>query len=733
MPTVLPSRIEAVSVHRDGALITRIADLSGVEGAYPSLVRLGDLPLALDDGSVRAEVRAEQGAPPQAVEVALSLSPPEADETRTPATDVALLAARHALALAEEEVARLETTLERLKELAPVARPQPAEGEPPAPAPVSERLELLAFRSAQARRVLGSLQEARAVRSDAKRDLDREQARHERQTSDRQAREHELRKAATVRLHGGDGGQATLVIHYTVPGACWVPSYALRLEPTLDRAWLEVRAMVAQRSGEDWAGVRLTLCTAALQAWTELPELRALRIGRAQDSPTRRGFRAAPQGALALLGDYEAAFESHGAVALEPMPSQEPPPEPEPSVGDIEVEITMALSMEDAELEDNARRRRGQGAPRTMHKRGPPPAPAAPPMPAPAPPMRGAQMMSAKKGGIFAGLGASRAAASGSFEEEEQAVDFDGWDEQTPDVVEPALAIGDALLDYGTLRLQGARASDRLRLTPASRQDLLLGPRAAADLARSERWLAQASRTRHKAMSVSEQPPPARHVRVTSQDGFDFAWTADHTLNLPSDGAFHGVEVTRRDGPCRAHHICVPREGAEVFRQVRMDNPLQAPLLPGPMDVFVGESWRVTADVAATPVGGAMEVGLGVEQAIKVARNVRYREEVAGLLSPVQVLTTEVEVQVDNRLATPALVEVRERLPVVREGEDEIEIAEREVRPTWERWEQPESDLLGGRCWQVRLAPGERQTLQATWVVQIPKNHELVGGNRREG
>ena len=58
-----------------------------------------------------------------------------------------------------------------------------------------------------------------------------------------------------------------------------------------------------QLSGEDWAGVRLRLSTAAAQDWTELPELRSLRIGRVQ--PRRRvSFRPPPEGGDELFADH---------------------------------------------------------------------------------------------------------------------------------------------------------------------------------------------------------------------------------------------------------------------------------------------------------------------------------------------------------------------------------------------------------------------------------------------
>ncbi|MEI7447386.1 MAG: DUF4139 domain-containing protein, partial [Burkholderiales bacterium] len=91
------------------------------------------------------------------------------------------------------------------------------------------------------------------------------------------------------------------------------------------QADLQMRAVVAQRTGEDWRGVKLHLSTAAPMSWTELPELGAIRIGRAQPPPpSQKGFRPPPQGAGSLFGDYDRGLGSARST-LPVIPSWNPP------------------------------------------------------------------------------------------------------------------------------------------------------------------------------------------------------------------------------------------------------------------------------------------------------------------------------------------------------------------------------------------------------------------------
>jgi len=181
----------------------------------------------------------------------------------------------------------------------------------------------------------------------------------------------------------------------------------------------------------------------------------------------------------------------------------------------------------------------------------------------------------------------------------------------------------------------------------------------------------------------------------------------------------------------------VPREQADVFRLAAIVNPLDGPLLPGPIDVYDRGQFLVTSEVDYTPPGGTVEVGLGVDPQIKIARNVEYREEATGMLRGGLRLIHAIAVDVENLGARPIDIEIRERVPVAREDDDDVEIAINKVEPAWERWTPDPSApkherLRGGYRWKLALPVGAKKTARASYEIKIAGKHELVGGNRRE-
>jgi hypothetical protein len=296
----------------------------------------------------------------------------------------------------------------------------------------------------------------------------------------------------------------------------------------------------------------------------------------------------------------------------------------------------------------------------------------------------------------------------------------------------PTLLAGRDLLDYGRLQLPGADEAGRgsLRRVDARilyRHALLVEHAVSIDVAFEHIESAAAD-----ARALEGRPPPPRYCDPASEEGFDYAWVADAPIDLDSDGRFHAVSVLVAPAEAAPRFVSVPRESQDVFRIVALRNPLPAPVLPGPADVYVNGRFLLTSDLELVPQGGRIELGLGVEQAIKIARNVTFEEDTSGLIKRQHDLVHTIAIEIANHLSQPAEIEVRERVPVPAPRDDDVEVKEREVQPPWEDWEPRSEPLEGGKRWRVEVPAGGRVELRATWVVSIPSGYELHGGNRRE-
>lgn len=701
--------ITAVTVHRQGATVTRRVAVPADDG-WPGAVAVVGLPLAIRAPTVRVRVAAVQGQGRViAGDARLGVYARPPAETVEPPAAADLRAAERAVTRLEQRLAQVDAELALVERAAIEPRPEPQPGKAPPPSPMGARLALVGFvdalaeaRHAERAGLEAELSQAREALADA-----RDRAARASSAEEIDGAALSARIDVPLEVEGGPTG-VTLELSYFVPGARWVPAWQVRLAGDGSAATIEMRAHVIQSSGEDWSGVALRLSTAEPLRFSSLPELKSIRIGKAQAAPpTTRGFRPPPTGARALFGDFDrarhrlrprapgaAALPAPADAALPGLPEWDPPVAVGTAFGGAAFDDSM-------DLEGEALMESAAAPPPPIMARAAP-APRGAPPPAPRSPMRKRSRSSGgpPKGG--GGLG-------GPPEAVRAAVLFAGLRLPPPDSA-----------DRGRLAPEDRAARWREALTADGRR-LRVDPVLTAEAAERE------------ARAAAGVPVPAGTTPVGSH-AFDYAWTAASPVDVPGDGGWHSVPLGERELPCALRYVTVPREAPHVFRLATLHNPGRAPLLPGPAELYVDGAYVLSTTLVHVPGGGRFELGLGVEQAIRCARNTHYEEARSDArVVAMAELRHRISIELHNGLGRPADVEVRERVPQPAEGA-EVVIEELHVEPLWEGYDQTErgQPILGGRRWRVSVPPGGTEALKATYVAKIYAANELVGGNRRE-
>jgi hypothetical protein len=693
------SKIHSVVVHREGATVTRCF-------ALPAVARfdLGGLPVGAADGSLR--VRPPRGVSVLSTRVSLEESPLRSlpreisEERRVVVAALARVAAEHA---------EIEHVLALVGALEPGVRPTPHQGELPR-ATVRGRLSLLRAADAVAESYLE--QRASLAKERAALKIRAEELRLAEAALDARRAAAPLSKSLEVTLsaaHAAEGAVAE--VSYFLRGAGWCPTYTLRLSG--GRAVVEVRASVAQRTGESWEDVALSVTTADASAYVDLPELESLRIGRSQALKPRRGYRPLEDSAE-LLTDFVRSLRSAEGAA-----------------GGVDVGVlSQADEEESTPLDDALQRSLTAPGPETSYG-------------APqgfAPPASFARSLSAPgaMGDVRASIPHPQAPAPQSGPHEARAALVGGpmggglplgalpRSRRKVDPEPSSIAPDPRWLSFDALRLPPPRES-RGKLVARDPRDLYLEslPRGSELAQRVDEALAPRS-------ELARLPP--RHSPPTSDLGFHHRIRGRSKVTIPSDGEWHAVPLLSDTVDAKRSFVVVPRESTDVYRRVELMSPFDVPLLVGPCDVYVDGEFLSTTELETVPPRGAVSVGIGVEQAIKVVRNTTFREASEGLMSGTNALHHHVSVEARSHLDGPAHLEVRERVPVLEEKEENIKVEIAEVRPAWSPL--PASPrhpaVRGAHRWGIELRPGEAVTLSLHYVVRISSKHELVHGNRRE-
>jgi hypothetical protein len=688
------SRIERVVVYARGAVVTRRVELPvGLPPEGVDLLIAGVTPLA-QPGSIRTYVDGERRI--------TGLQAPLVRPQVVPATPDAA-----AIKRLERELRRVGERRERIRrrvsnlegiDLSTSFTPDDDQPAPDAKARAATTLEmsdtlheLLTRYDAEASKLED---EARRIRADL--DAARSVA--------VVTRDNQPERRLIISLAPGSEHLRALEVSYNVAAARWWPAYSARLSNGGKQAEFAAEAFVAQNTLESWVDVKLSLCTADMISDITLPELQSLRLGRAQ--PARAtGFREPPEGLDAMFKGHDEAFGAHQPALRSSSVDHKGPIDPQDEF--------KVYSSYDAR----------EGAPEESEAPPGPPSGAAmqqvPPMPASAP-QRMKKGRAAPKDASRSG--AMRKEVADSYDEmaemDDVAIgsDFGAGAAAPVAMAEPepsGVAVGDDWLDFDALQLppsddRGRRGRLEISTAPTDTRggnllgqlERLQGPNGAAD------------------------PLHTRGI-------FDHQFDADGLLEIPASGKAHRVGLLSQAAKSRMVMRCVPLEDERVFREVEIENPLAAPLLPGPVDVFMDGALLITSAVNQTDVGGLLRIGLGEEQRLRVARNVRAREESKGVFKGGTAMQHDVTFEVASSLGTDIVLELVDRIPVTRDKELEIKLVSSE--PAAEKYLQHDRDrhVDGGLRWLLPVKAGGTAAARLTYLISFDKDFEIVGGNRR--
>jgi uncharacterized protein (TIGR02231 family) len=140
-----------------------------------------------------------------------------------------------------------------------------------------------------------------------------------------------LTRAANIAVEAAGGTKATLKLTYNVSGANWRPSYDATLTTASATAKPKLslvrRAVVTQRTGEDWKDVTLSVSTAQPLGTIQAPDVPPVRVGFNEPPVIDQSLMRRRSPPLASPA-AKAEADQMAAGAAKPFAQEAPPPAP---------------------------------------------------------------------------------------------------------------------------------------------------------------------------------------------------------------------------------------------------------------------------------------------------------------------------------------------------------------------------------------------------------------------
>ncbi|MCA3606188.1 MAG: mucoidy inhibitor MuiA family protein [Methylobacterium sp.] len=267
------SRIERVTLYPDAAIVTRSLSIDLPAGSHDIL--LPDLPMAADPASLRAEASGNGRLVLGGIDLRMGVAEARADAE----LEARLKAKREAR---DRNADRMESTETRKAMVQRLAQgdPAPRDGKP---------LDLESWLKA-----VDAVGKTTQALNDELRGLRIEEARITEEIAALEAAigqpgAQNPRRVAAIAVEAPEALKATLTVSYRVAGASWRPVYDARLDTRGARPALELtrRALIRQRTGEDWREVKVALSTLRVQRGTAAPVPGSERLGFHEPPPPR--------------------------------------------------------------------------------------------------------------------------------------------------------------------------------------------------------------------------------------------------------------------------------------------------------------------------------------------------------------------------------------------------------------------------------------------------------------
>lgn len=190
--------------------------------------------------------------------------------------------------------------------------------------------------------------------------------------------------------------------------------------------------------------------------------------------------------------------------------------------------------------------------------------------------------------------------------------------------------------------------------------------------------------------------------------------------DIPADNTPHKTTILLLKFAPRLDFVAVPKLSDEVYRRATIQNESEVTLLPGPLTLFHGGEFVGRAKMDKVAPGEEFETTLGIDDRIKVERELALNEVGKQFIGDRRVHRYAYELKVQNLLPHAVMVVVQDQLPVA--ANEEIKIKAEPMVP-----EPAKQTDLGELTWKLPLNPQQKQTIRFEFTVTAPRSQTLTG------
>ncbi|MFB8006624.1 mucoidy inhibitor MuiA family protein [Nocardia sp. NPDC056000] len=221
--------------------------------------------------------------------------------------------------------------------------------------------------------------------------------------------------------------------------------------------------------------------------------------------------------------------------------------------------------------------------------------------------------------------------------------------------------------------------------------------------------------------AMARKAAPIRESVAEVEHGVTAAtYTPQRAVAVASDGTDHRTVITALDLEAELDHVTAPVQALEAVLRATARNTSEHTLPSGRAALFHESEFVGATHLDTWAPGEERELALGVDDRIRVERELVRRNASKATLGSARRIETEYAITVSNHTGRTANVTVLDRLPVARD-------AAITVRETTAKPQPAERGDLGILTWKLELEPQAQSTVTFGYRVEAGKGVVIDG------
>src|SRR6266487_1162944 len=218
--------------------------------------------------------------------------------------------------------------------------------------------------------------------------------------------------------------------------------------------------------------------------------------------------------------------------------------------------------------------------------------------------------------------------------------------------------------------------------------------------------------------------PVAAGVATASVEhtGTALVFHVDRSVDIPSDNSPHKTTIARDSLPCDFDYVSAPAIEEDAHLRATITNTTERILLKGEASIFLSGEYVGTTQVKMTAPTEEFKIFLGIDDSIKVRRELIERGVDKGnlLQNDIRRITYAYRITVHNYARNARKIVLRDHLPVSQH--EHIKIKNQSIQPPPD--ERSKLEIL---IWRFTLPADGEQKIEYRFVIEHAQGLKIIG------